>query len=77
MHRRGWSTKKIDRHNVTTILSISTDGPFDGFWTGDRDPNATVFIQILQGDRKMDLEGNTVKIMVPYDPTEPLARLSE
>ena len=75
IHRRGRSLEKSDRHGVGTSIPIPTGGSTYRFFTGVRANHDAAYICQLQAIDEIDLEENSVKMMGPYDPAEPLARL--
>ena len=74
-HRRGRSTKELNFHCGTTSIPVPTGEPVDGFGTTFCTIYATTFINLLQGNIQNRPRGNTVKMLGPYAPAEPLACL--
>ena len=72
-YRPGYQKSNI--HGNVASLTVSTDGAFDGIGEIHGATGAPTFVQFPQIDLKIDLKENSVKVMGPYDPAEPLACL--
>ena len=77
VHRHGWSLKE----QIFTAVELVLLSPLVNQLTGFGQITALTMPQYLfSGYRaidEIDLKDNTVKMVGPYDPAEPLARLIE
>ena len=77
VHRRGQSIEEEYRHGGETRLPVTTGGTVDRFRRSDGTHHAEHISPSYEAINEIDLEENAVKMMGPYDPVEPLARLIE